>query len=295
VDRLAIEPNANTIQVTPKSVLAKLIPEERLDTSMGQFLRKALRTLEDIYTYRYFNSQHKAPRYRGVYPSFAAAQAALPKNRPQGFDLASVPEAFIQTHFFLSPSDYPNLFWLSQALQPATRVFDFGGAVGQSYYYYNHLIDFPADLIWTVCDVEAMARRGAEFALERKAANLCFTTDRAEADSATIFMTNGALQYIDTDLSEILASLATKPQHVIVNRVPMYDGEPYYSVQSTFHSYCTHKVMNTAQFVSAIEKLGYQKVDQWELPRSLHIPFHPERFVPHFMGFYFRREANLAS
>ena len=44
---------------------------------MGQFLRATLRTLQDIYTYRYFNYQHKAPRYRGVYASFAAAEAAL--------------------------------------------------------------------------------------------------------------------------------------------------------------------------------------------------------------------------
>jgi hypothetical protein len=35
--------------------------------------------------------------------------------------------------------------------------------------------------------------------------------------------------------------------------------------------------------------LGYTTVDQWTLPRSMHIYFHPERDVPNFRGFYFRK------
>ena len=68
----------------------------------------------------------------------------------------------------------------------------------------------------------------------------------------------------------------------------MYDGEPYYTVQSSKHSYVAHKVGNTAEFVREMEALGYETVDQWQLPRSLHVPFHPERFVSNFRGFYFR-------
>ena len=49
----------------------------------------------DLYTYRYFNSQEKTPRYRGVYSSFAAAESAIPKGRPEGFDLEAVPDFFI--------------------------------------------------------------------------------------------------------------------------------------------------------------------------------------------------------
>jgi hypothetical protein len=36
-----------------------------------------------------------------------------------------------------------------------------------------------------------------------------------------------------------------------------------------------------------MEGLGYTKLDQWYLPRTLKIPFHPERYVSSYRGFYF--------
>jgi putative methyltransferase (TIGR04325 family) len=259
---------------------------------MGKLVNRALRTLRDLYGYRDFNDPRKAPKYRGVYPTFAAALAALPKDKPVGFDDLRVPDMFVVEHPTISPMDYPNLFWLSQILQPSARLFDLGGGQGQCYYFYKELLPLPDEMVWTVCDVEAMALRGAELAAKRGADNLRFTVDRGDADGATVYLTNGALHYIEPDLSEILGLLKVKPQHVIVNRVPMYDGTPYYTVQNTFHSYCPNKIMNTGQFVGGMERLGYRKVDEWTLPRSLHIPFHPEQFVPHFRGFYFRLEGS---
>jgi putative methyltransferase (TIGR04325 family) len=257
-------------------------------------MRRVLDVLRDVYTYRYFNDPHRAPQYRGVYSSFAGAVAAFPKNQPQGFDDVRVADMFVVEHPTMSPWDYPNLFWLSRILGPKARIFDLGGGIGQCYYFYKQEMDLPKDLEWTVCDLPALAQRGAEFAAARGASNLHFTANRAEADGATIYMSNGALQYIESDLCEILAQLEKKPEHLLINRVPMYDGEPYYTVQSSFHSYCAHKVMNTARFVSGIESLGYRKVNAWDLPRNLRIPFHPERFVVHFKGFYFRRDADGA-
>src|SRR6185437_9800293 len=131
--------------------------------------------LRDLYTYRYFRDPRKAPRYRGVFPSYRAAEAALPENRPQGFDLESVPEYFIQCDFVLNPADYPILFWLSQLIKPGMKVFDLGGGIGQCYYCYKRYLTFPPDLRWTVCDVESFVQRGAEVARARSAAELSFT------------------------------------------------------------------------------------------------------------------------
>jgi putative methyltransferase (TIGR04325 family) len=258
---------------------------------MKQLLQRAAAAARDVYTYRYFNSQERAPRYRGVYSSFAEAERAIPKGRPEGFNLDAVPDFFIGKQFLFNPQDYPVLLWLSQALEAASRVFDLGGGFGQCYYKYQDYVSFPPDLQWTVCDVESFMSPAREFARERDAKKLSFTTDRGDADGCTIYLTNGALQYIEPDLSEIIAGLSSKPRHVLVNRVPWYEGEPYYTVQSSKHSFVAHKVSNAAQFMSGMEALGYTTVDQWSLPRSLHVPFHPERFVPNFRGFYFRRSA----
>ena len=255
---------------------------------MKRMLQRTLAVARDLYTYRYFNSQEKAPRYRGVYSSFAAAESAIPKGRPEGFDLEAVPDFFIGKQFLFNPNDYPVLLWLSQALEPGTRVFDLGGGFGQCYYKYQEFLRYPEGLQWQVCDVKPFMTRGPEFSSKQNVTNLSFTTERGAADGSSIYLTNGALQYIEPDLPEILAQLSSRPRHVLVNRVPMYDGEPYYTVQSSMHSYVAHKVGNISQFVRSMEALGYEAVDQWQLPRTLHVPFHPERFVPNFRGFYFR-------
>jgi putative methyltransferase (TIGR04325 family) len=256
---------------------------------MKSMLQRAATLARDLYAHRHFNSPEKGARYRGVYSSFAEAERAIPRGRPEGFNTDSVPEHFFRRQFFFNPQDYPVLVWLLQAFQPQCKVFDLGGGFGQCYYKYQDYIPFPEGLEWTVCEVESFTARGREFADERGAANLHFTMDRAAADGATIYLTNGALQYIEADLPEILAQLSSKPQHVLVNRVPLYDGEKYYSVQSSVHSYVVHKVGNTAEFIRGMEALGYTTVDQWPLPRSMRVYFHPERFVRNFRGFYFRK------
>ena len=256
---------------------------------MTSILQRAVAIARDLYTYRYFNDPKKAPRYRGVFATFAEAERAIPKGRPEGFNLDEVPDFFIGKQFLFNPQDYPVLVWLAQAFEPGSTVFDLGGGFGQCYYKYREYVKYPDGLQWTVCDVESFAERGPEFARQQNEPNLHFTTNRATAEGTTIYLTNGALQYIEPDLPEALAQLPTKPRHVLVNRVPFYDGEPYFSVQSSLHSYVVHKVGNTARFIRGMEALGYTTVDQWTLPRTMHVYFHPAQDVPSFRGFYFRR------
>jgi len=259
---------------------------------MKRMLERAVAFARDAYTYRYFNSQAKAPRYRGVYKTFSEAEQAIPKGRPEGFNLDAVPDFFIGRQFAFNQQDYPVLLWLSEALEPGSKVFDLGGGFGQCYYKYQEYVRFPERLQWLVCDVESFLAPAREFADKRNVQNLHFTTDRNAADGCSIFLTNGALQYIEPDLPEILGVLSLKPRHVLVNRVPMYEGERYYTVQSSSHSFVTHKTINTSRFVHDMEDLGYTTVDQWSLPRSMHVYFHPECYVPNFRGFYFLQKAS---
>jgi putative methyltransferase (TIGR04325 family) len=245
----------------------------------------------DLYDYWSFVRSSANHRFRGVYGSYSAAQAALPAEGLQGFNHQSVAEFFVDTHFVFNPSDYPILFWLSQILQPGQLLFDFGGGVGQCFYLYQNFLHLPDGLRWLVCDVEALAKRGAQVAEEKKAA-IEFTTRFADAADASVFFTAGALHYIEAELSAMLADLPRLPRHVLINRVPMYEGETYYTLQHSEHSFVPNKVMNMDGFIRGMEDLGYEKVDQWYLPRTLKIPFHPERYVNSYRGFYFRRKGD---
>jgi putative methyltransferase (TIGR04325 family) len=251
-------------------------------------VRAVSSVLRDLYGYWCFDRPGSVHRYRGVYSTHAAAAAAMPPKELHGFDHASVAEFFIDTHFVFNPSDYPNLFWLLSILQPGQTLFDLGGGVGQCYYLYQRLLHLPQQVRWLVCEVHAFIEPGRRLATENKAEGLAFTTDLQDANDAAVLLTNGSLQYIETDLSQLLAGLKKLPRHLLINRVPLYDGETYYTVQRSQHSYVPYKVMNLAAFIHGMEELGYEKVDQWYLFRFLRIPFHPRNFVTHYWGFYFR-------
>ena len=256
-----------------------------------QMITRTTKTLlavaHDLLTWRRFDDHKQGPRYRGVYATYQEAEAALPKGRDHGFH-EDVPDFFKKTQLGFNQSDYPVLLRLLQALKPGAAVFDFGGGLGQCFYSYQQFIEFPPGLTWTVCDVESFLEQGPKLAHERGVENLFFTSDRMKASGATAFITNGTLQYVEEDLSEILRRLPELPEHVLVNRVPMYKGKPYYTVQSSLHSFIPYKIMNTGELIERMSRIGYDAIDQWNLPRTLHVPLHYDHFVPHFRGIYFR-------
>ncbi|MBB6142934.1 putative methyltransferase (TIGR04325 family) [Silvibacterium bohemicum] len=258
-------------------------------------IRALLSTAYDAGNYLSFSRHGSSHRFKGVYASYAAAQAALPAGAFHGFDHASVAEYFVDTHMVFNPSDYPVVFWLSKLMKSGDLLFDFGGGVGQSFYLYQRFLPFPERTHWLVCEVEALARRGGQLAEENHAPNLEFTTSFSQACGAAVLMTTGVLQYVEAELPSLLASLSKLPEHVLVNRVPMYSGKTYYTVQHSLHSFAPYKVSNLESFVVNMEELGYEKVDQWYLSRSLKIPFHPAQSVPFYHGFYFRLREPLAS
>ena len=88
-------------------------------------------------------------------PDFAEAERAIPKGRPEGFNLEAVPDFFIGKQFLFNQQDYPVLLWLTQAMEPGGKVFDLGGGFGQCYYNYREYVPYPEGLQWLVCDVES--------------------------------------------------------------------------------------------------------------------------------------------
>jgi putative methyltransferase (TIGR04325 family) len=101
-------------------------------------------------------------------------------------------------------------------------------------------------------------------------------------------LTCGTLQYIEPSLSEMLGQLKTKPRHILINRVPFYDGEMFITLQNIGYAFCPYKIQNRAEFIASLASIGYELIDSWTLSRSCYIPFHPERFVRNYYGFYLR-------
>jgi multidrug efflux pump subunit AcrB len=73
--------------------------------------------------------------------------------------------------------------------------------------------------------------KGVELARNRPSAGLEFTSDVARGHGCTIFLAAGSLQYVDESLPAILARIGSLPRHLIINKLPMYDGEAFVTLQ----------------------------------------------------------------
>jgi putative methyltransferase (TIGR04325 family) len=233
---------------------------------------------------------------RDVFSSFTEAKQTIPNhtsigyNQPQFYSLS--PQENIKNIEMIGKLnkgiDYPVLVWLREALTDSSSVFDLGGNTGFGYYSYQKFIPFPAELKWTVCDLPEAVKAGNEILKYIDSPGLFYTTNTGDAEGSDIFITCGTLQYIELSLGDLLEQLTALPRHLIVHHVPFYEGEEYFTFQNLLESYVPYKIQNRDRFLASLKAFGYELIDSWEIERTCRIPFHPERFVKAYHGFYLR-------
>jgi putative methyltransferase (TIGR04325 family) len=230
-------------------------------------------------------------RFHGVHATFADAQAAIPAGHRVGYDHDLLAGMYRHRMDKACQSDYAVLFWLRGLLDGETHLFDFGGHVGVSYYGWRAYLAYPPGMRWTVCDMPAIVREGEAMARERGAEGLAFTSELVDGRDATILLAAGSLQYVDTSLPELLAGMGALPRHILVNKMPLYDGETFVTVQSTGRAFHPYRISNRGEFVSGITELGYRVVDDWSnREQYCHIPFSRGRDIDAYSGYYFVHE-----
>jgi putative methyltransferase (TIGR04325 family) len=183
--------------------------------------------------------------------------------------------------------DYPVLFWLSKALAEGSKILNVGGSAGAEYFTYRQFLQFPKRVIWLVCELPHAVEFGSSLANAVDAPELAFTTRIEDGAGSDIFLSCGALQYLEQDLAMCLRKLQPLPTRVLINRVPLYEGETFFTVQSSFGSSVPYRIQNRQELVDSMIELDYQLVDCWYEKREVVIPFHPQRSVHKFYGFYF--------
>ena len=243
---------------------------------------------------RRFERAENVNLFRGVYPSAAQAETAIPATKPKGYDHAGPAAMYEERTRQIYPSDYPVLFWLQKLLSESChRVFDIGGHIGVGYYGYQKYLHYPDSLQWRVSDVPAVAERGRQLAAEwDKAGKLSFTSDLYEAANFDIVFASGSIQYLPMTTAELLRDLPRKPQHVLLNLLPLHPTETYFTVQNIGVAFCPYRIEALPQFIAAMRAAGYQLKDRWEnLEKRCEIPFSPAGYsLDRYYGFYFTLE-----
>ena len=228
--------------------------------------------------------------YRGVYASFDAARAAAPPGTPIGYDIREAAEIYRHEVRNVRTSDYPVIYWLEKAFPSITRVFDWGGNLGHSFYAYRPYLAYPSELRWTICDVPEVVRAGARLAIEWNANGLTFTERPEACDGADVLLLNGSLQYIPTSLETFLATLDAPPKHVFVNRIPVHRERGFYTLQNIGPTVCPYRVFRESALLDGLRRCGYVVRDRWPCEgKSVRIPWHPGATVEAYTGLYLER------
>lgn len=234
----------------------------------------------------------------GVYQTFQEAIQAAPKTKNIGYnnpDLANeyqqmlLKENWENSGRIIAEHDYPMLFWLNSIFEQCKvgSIFDFGGNIGVHFYSYIKYLRYPAGLKWRVCEVPEIAIVGTKLASQRKIDNLYFTSDLKDVDGQDIFIGSGSIQYVES-LSQIL-SISRKPRHLLINRLPLYNGDKFVTLQNGGKVFYPQYVFNKNSFIQELESIGYELIDIWgNSGDSCIIPFHLDKAVNRYSGLYFR-------
>jgi putative methyltransferase (TIGR04325 family) len=244
--------------------------------------------LERFYEKRFARNGYGA--FRGVFVSFEEAERSAPKNKPLGFATQDYAEEFADRRSRIFSFDYPVMFWLAPLLSAPIRLFDFGGHCGTHFYAYAQYIDYSPELQWVVCDMPEIMKYGMQIAVEQGKKQLTFAEGFADADGADVLLAAGSLQYVGSPIFSVsLASLRSRPRHLVLNKLPLYDGPTFVTLQNGGVAFHPMYVFNRRDFIESICGLGYRLVDQWTVPSHAgRIPFHPAASFPAHSGLYFR-------
>jgi putative methyltransferase (TIGR04325 family) len=228
--------------------------------------------------------------FRGVYPTWRAAEEAIPEGRRVGYDHEET-SSFLGFKGAVHPFDYPMLFWLAKLLTQRRRVFDFGGYTGISYYSYEKYLSDGPDLQWRVYDLPAIVKQGRRIAVEQGRTALRFTTEPGDADGADIFMAAGSLQFEPVEIADRLRVLNQPPRHLLINKLPAVEGEEFFTLHNMGQALSPYRIYSRPALVRSLEAIGYRLVDSWRnADLGCYIPFHPEKTVREYAGLYFARE-----
>lgn len=229
--------------------------------------------------------------FSGVYPSFAAALAAIPPGRNNSYDNPDS-ATFLGHTASVQSSDYPALFWLSQLLPQNPNVFDFGGYLGISYYSFEKFLAYPQTLQWTIYDVPAVVAAGTKLAEAKGRRNLFFTNSFERAEQSSLLLAFGSLQFPERTLAEFLQPLARRPHHLLLNKLPLTEGKTFFTLHNMGPALSPYRIANREEFLQSLAALDYEPVASWEnLEFGCSIPFHPAHSIPAFSGMYLRHKS----
>lgn len=189
----------------------------------------------------------------------------------------------------LTPWDQPVLRWLERLLPEATCLLDAGGHLGTKYRAFRTHVDLHERLKWVIYDVPAIVRAGREKSIAEGLTALSFVDSLADAPAPEIFLASGLLQYLDTPLEGLISQLPARPRHLILNKVATRKGPTIVTLEYLGRAEVPYQVWNRSAFEDTLASMGYEILDEWEIPELSHvIATNPFQGASSSRGYYAR-------
>lgn len=228
-------------------------------------------------------------KFRGAYKSYKEAFDAVPANHIAGYNHRSVADISFDVMCRVAPWDYPVLYWLQRLLPGATRLLDAGGHMGTKFRAFQNHLPLGAPLEWFVYDVPEIVAEGRRRAAAQDLQGLFFIDDLSAIAPVDILLASGLFQYLDMPLTEFIRGLAVMPEHIIINKLALREGDTIVTLENFGEAMVPYQIRSRRPFFAELEKLGYRVVDEWSIPSLSHtIPTHPELGASQSIGCYLR-------
>lgn len=213
--------------------------------------------------------------------------AAVPERKLAGYNHEAIADVAFVEMCRVALWDYPVLYWLERLAPEISRIVDAGGHMGTKFRAFRNHLKLRPGCEWIVYDVPAIVKAGRERAEKDGLNGLSFTDDLASVKQAEIFLASGLLQYLDIPFPELIGKLQEKPQHILINKLAVRDGETVVTLENFGKALVPYQIRARKPFFDDIEKMGYRVVDQWTIPSLSHvITTHPELGRSESVGCY---------
>lgn len=229
--------------------------------------------------------------FRRVFPTFEEAHHQAAKYRVLSHEHSGNINIHSTRTDQIRPSDYPVLFHMQKMMDEVTSVLDIGGSIGNLFYSYSRVLEFPLEVTWTVLELPKTIAAGRQIADQRDERRLRFIERVEDCRPVDLVIISGALHYFEQLPPELTHGLRRQPRHIIINRTPVIDGPSAITIQDHEYYFALSpaRVLSRETLMRAMNEAGYELVDEWKAPElRLLIPLHPEASVSAYSGFYFR-------
>jgi putative methyltransferase (TIGR04325 family) len=216
-----------------------------------------------LYQKRFDSGRSGLWQLNGYYCDFAQAESARQQLGGKGFAAHGLHSSTLGFFNRKNTDDYPVMYWLRRALETQSygSLVEFGGHLGAKYSALSTFLELTPEYNWQIVETSdaVTAASVLDFGSHPQ---LSWLTDIEMTKSADILYCSGCLQYVDTDILDLIEKMPTAPRWLILNRLALCDGPGFATLENFSGSPVAYKVRSHDLHDKSLAT-DYELIDTW--------------------------------